>query len=282
MILKSFRVAVVGSVVLALYLLSAAGGPAWTPDAMSAEEKVVYFDTGFEDGKLAPFYPARCDRGCLPPMVTSEAAHSGKRAVKMATTSSQGWHSALQFRWCRDTPPNNSGSLPCNPAATDPSGLYQRFWIMLPQSTIDAVAEGKQVKLLLNRYDIDRSNQANRGGWWQTGFGLDFGSVPRNEVRTFEDAGVDPRTNKTTGIRLTGGVWYKFETWYRRDTSEKKGRAILWINGKQVADSGWLPGMGRDEPRAEQAAWYGLVYARTKAPLVAYIDDVAAANHRLD
>lgn len=241
----------------------------------------MYFDTGFEDGTLDPFYGAHCDQGCLTPAVTKEAARSGKHAAKLATTSARGWHSALQFRWCRDTPPNNSGSLPCNPALADPNGLYQRFWIMLPQTTIDAVARGKQVKLLLNRYDID-SSRPNKGGWWQTGFGYDFGSAPRNELRTFEDSGVDPEANFSTGVGLKGGVWYKIETWYRRDPGKKKGRAILWVNGKKVADSGWLRGMGRDEPLAQQSVWYGLAYARTDEPLVAYVDDVATANYRLD
>ncbi len=243
------------------------------------ERKVVYFNTDFEEGTLQPFFAAHCDRGCARPVVTSEAAHSGKSAVKMET-SSRGWHSRLEYRWCSSKQPGGE-ETPCNPAVHEPTGLYQRFWIMLPQSTIDAVARGKQMKLLLNRYDID-STRKHKGGWWQTGFGREFGSVPRNDVRTHEDSAFDPDTNVSTGVRLQGGVWYKFETWYRRDPRKKGGRAILWINGKKVADSGWLRGMGRDDPASQQSAWFGLVYASVGEPLVVYVDDVAAANHRLD
>jgi hypothetical protein len=262
-----------------LGLLVAMPYPAGGAEQEPPERRVVYFDTDFEDGTLGPFYAAYCDQGCTRPRVTNEAAHSGQRAVKMETTSSRGWHSRLEFRWCGA---NKLGrkETPCNPAASNPDGLYQRFWIMLPQATIDAVARGKQLKLLLNRYD-SQTTRKHKGGWWQAGFGPEFGS-PRDGLRTLEDTGLDPDTNVSTGLRLEGGMWYKVETWYRRDSQKNKGRAVLWINGKKVADSGWLRGMGRDEAVAEQSAWFGLVYASVSEPLVVYVDDVAAASHRLE
>ncbi len=244
------------------------------------ERRVVYFNSDFEDGTLGPLLADHCEQGCKRPTVTDEAARSGKYSVKLATTSARGWQSRLEFRWC-DAKNPASKETPCNPAAHEPTGLYQRFWIMLPQATIDAVAKGKQMKLLLNRYDLD-STRKHKGGWWQTGFGPEFGSAPRNELRTHEDSAFDPDTNVSAGVQLQGGVWYKIETWYRRDLRRKKGRAILWIDGKKVADSGWLRGMGRDEPGAQQSAWFGLVYASVGEPLVVYVDDVAAANQRLD
>lgn len=249
------------------------------PAQVSSEGRLTYFDTDFENGSLDPFRPAHCDVGCAKPRITDEVSHSGRHSVRMETTSARGWASRLEFIWCNPAPPNRSELMPCNPALSDPGGLYQRFYLMLPQSTIDRVVAGEQLKILLNRYNI---GGRFRGGWWQTGFGRTAGSVPRNDLRTFEDAGFDQGTNVSTGVRLQGGVWYKIETWYRRDPQKRKGKAVLWINGKKVADSGWLAGMGRDEPDAQQYSWIGLVYARTTEPLVMYVDDVAAANHRLE
>lgn len=233
----------------------------------------IWVGHNFEDGTLGRFRGA-FSTDALQPTSSSEAAAVGGRSAKMGGV---GFASRLEYRWCRDLAPNLSGSQPCNPALVEPNGLYQRFYMMLPQSTIDAVVATEQMKLLLNRANVDAGGSS--GAWVVIIFGLEGGSFPRNELRTFEDSGFDSGTNKATNFLLQGGVWYEFQTYYKKDPSTCRGTYFLWANGKLIYKLENLLGLGSCDTTKQQALWVGQVVLEAPGfSGLVYVDDVVVAN----
>ncbi len=239
---------------------------------------ITYVTQGFEGGTLGRF---RGDftTGCIRPESTTEAAFAGARGAKCEGTC---FISRLEYIWCSSSTIFQSSGQPCNPALVDPNGLYQRFYIMMPQPTIDAVVATEQLKIILNRRDVSLGTATR--AWFQGGFGLEFGSNPRNELRIFEDSAFDAGTNGPTNFLFQGGVWYEFVTHFKRDGATNRGTARLWIDGKLRKKLTSLAGLGSSDPTNQQAFWVGQVVLETGglfAGLV-YLDEVAAANGMIE
>jgi hypothetical protein len=237
----------------------------------------TYVSSNFEDGTLGRF---RGDftTGCIQPVSTTEAAFAGARGVKNGGTC---FLSRLEYIWCSSNAIFQSSGQPCNPALVEPSGLYQRFYIMLPQASIDAVVATEQMKIILNRRDVFLGTATR--AWFQGGFGLEFGSNPRNELRIFEDSSFDAGTNGATNFLFQGGVWYEFLTHYKRDGSTNRGSARLWVNGKRVKTLLNLAGLGSSDPTNQQSWWVGQVVMETPGFTgLLYMDEVAAANGMIE
>ena len=233
---------------------------------------VTYVSHDFEDGTLGRFLGDFAPN-CIQPFSTTEVAKKGTHSVK---TGGSCFLSQLSYRFCDSRSPWLSGSQPCNPALADPKGLYQRFYVMMPQSTIDAVIAGKQLKLLLNRSNID--SPPLDGRWMAAVFGISVGSNPSNAMRFIEDSNLD-FVNSFTFVNFQGGVWYEFETHFIRNAAAGTGRARLWVNGVLQHDSGFLPGLGSNNSSLQQAALIGQVTAEPGSfPVFVYVDDVALAN----
>ena len=233
---------------------------------------VTYVSHDFEDGTLGRFLGDFAP-GCIQPAVTTAVAAKGTHSVR---TGGSCYLSSLTYRFCDARAPWLSGDQPCNPALADRNGLYQRFYLMMPQSTIDSVVAGKQLKLLLNRTNIDRPG--SKGAWMAAVFGPGVGSDPVNALRHIEDSNLDD-INSFTFVRFRGGVWYEFETHYLRDATKRKGRARLWVNGVLQQDTGFVPGLGSDDLQWQQAMQLGTTTAEPgRFPVFVYVDGVTLAN----
>lgn len=228
----------------------------------------------FEDNTLGRYF-GDFEAGCFQPFSSNEAAFAGARSAK---TGGACFTSKLQYRWCRATSPNLSADQPCNPALVEPNGLYQRFYVMLPQFTVDTVTGtgGEQLKLLLNRTNIDGGGSV--AAWYQMGFGLEFGSNPRNQLRIFDDTGTNP-TDFALNLLVEPGVWYEFVTHYKRNAATNTGTARLWINGK-LMNTIVSSGMGSNDATRQQAFWVGHVVLEgpTSNIFSVFVDEVAATN----
>ena len=222
----------------------------------------------FEDGSLGGW---RATGGAA---VSTEATHSGSRAIKCAVTGTAS-NSALAFAYAN----------PVNPAASSPTGVYLRWFVMLPQSTLSSLASG-QVKLHLER-DVSNVQSPERAGWFMLGAGPQFRGP--NAFTAFGDFGIFnidgrylgvPFTNGDTSYRLEPDVWVEVQTWYRYVNGV--GSVKLWLDGSRAISTsssalGELFGSG--DLTAQYEPRIGIVYRQaTAGDLTVYLDDTALAD----
>ncbi len=165
------------------------------------------------------------------------------------------------------------------------TGLYQRWYGMLPQNSLDIAATptGAQIKLHLSR--------GTPGAWLHCGTGTQFSGDFDDEFVAFKDEGgsllpestgfivksVAERPSKT-GFRIQADTWHEFQTWYFHDGVN--GRARLWIDGKEMFDV-TSPDLGSGLSTAAHRFEIGVAWVQGNTGTTAtsvYVDDVALAD----
>jgi len=226
--------------------------------------KTTYVSQDFENGTVAPFLAGKDSAGVV--AIDSTYAHSGKLSVKCSIHP----HAAITIARLES---KFGGAL--NPPLNSATGVYQRWYILVPQYTLDSSASG-QIKLHLERVNATQPPP----GWFMLGEGSQFGSTPKGEVVAFGDDGIFVLPGGHTKAVLTAGVWMEIETWYKRTTGV--GHAKLWVNGRLKVDTTSAV-FGSDNATDALTMYIGLVYAQALTGQVAvWVDDAAAADGFLE
>ena len=220
----------------------------------------VFVRHGFEDGRSGPF-------GFWQTSVTTEAARSGTysaKSVVLGTSQS----ADITFRY----------TSPRNPAASEANGIYQRWYVMLPQSSITNTAASGQIKLHLSRYNEDQGSSLP--GWFMMGIGAQFGSRTIGQITAWRDYGLTELPGTFTQGIVRPGQWHEIQVWYRR--SGGRGHVRLWVDGKKQIDTS-DPLFGTDDTSAQMSYRIGIAYTQgNSGPVTTYVDDAAAANGYLE
>src|ERR1035437_6975966 len=228
------------------------------PVVSFSSQPIIYLNQNFDTGSITPFQSGAT--------VTTEASHSGNYSAKMVVNN-LATGPRLDYTY----------SNPSNPTL-NPNGLYQQWYMMVPASTLTATQSG-QLKLLLNRYNV------NVGGasWLMLGVGAQF--LGNNELAVWRDADTgrlpcnNGRADGSTGIIFQPGQWYQMETYFKRDPVTNLGQIKLWVNGQLVCSSSPDSLLGSSLNSDVLSFWLGGVYAQgNSGPATVYVDDVSASN----
>lgn len=232
----------------------------------------VFASADFEDGTTGGFTKSASAS------VSTEAAHSGTKCLKCS--SGDGANSSL------------NKSFGNNPARAEANGVWTRWWVMLPQAAIDAVAAG-QIKLYLHRFGDFGAHPESKPGI-MLGTGLEFRG---NNVAAFVDYGIHNTSgiNVTTGAAFTNGncgspfvdgQWKEILQQERHD-GVTSGYMSVWLNGKRAVRNfphADLFGNGVDATGAPATNSYGIrmgiafTQHASAYPIVAYVDDAWTGN----
>jgi hypothetical protein len=212
----------------------------------------TFVSTGFENGSASPFRAWQTT-------VTTEAARSGSRSAKSVAPSSD-QVADLTFLY---------GS---NAALNESQGVYQRWFVMLPQTTITNVTRG-QVKLHLSRYNEERGGG---GSWLMIGTGSEFGSAQPGQLTAFIDANVRAVPGSYTPVVLKPGVWHEVQVWYKRING--RGYTKLWVDGVKYLETSDAA-LGSDGAADNQSFRIGVPWTQhASGPVTVFVDDAASAN----
>jgi hypothetical protein len=216
----------------------------------------TFFNSDFEGGTIAPFF---ADGPTV--SISTDFAKSGTHSV-LGTRASTG-NAGLAFKF----------TSPLNPPAAEANGLYMRWYMYVPTTTIDNVQGSKgQIKMTLSR----KFAGSGQPGWLMCGVGSAFtGRLFTCRIDNF----IQHFANGETSLALGDGKWVEFETWYKRNNGA--GTARMWVNGKLIFEVTHAE-LGDDT--AEQTwARFGLVYTEVPTGEVrVYIDKVTGANGFID
>lgn len=226
---------------------------------------ITHVSADFENNTFGGWGPDKNGDGIIE--ITQDAAVSGTRSAKMSRTTAS--IARLTFAY----------SNPTNPALTS-TGVYQRWYMRAPQSTLTNVLPG-QIKILVSRYGSQASYS-----WFDFGIGNQFGAnLGGNEIvalMDFNNSRLDPGgpSDSRTGVVMLADQWYEVQTWYQR--SNGLGRVKLWINGKREMDISSAT-LGNDGAAELLLFWLGIGYTQGgTGPMIFYVDDAAAANGYID
>ncbi len=246
----------------------------------------IYFSDDFESGiPTRPDVNAVGAGGGQIPVISTTFHNSGVNSVKCVIAPSIGI-STLGYTFQR------GGVTEANPALTNPNGLYIRRYILFTPETLinivnhtcgGGVTVCGQIKLSTAR-SLNFTTGLGTWSFWDEGIGPAFteifGSPPVTSHSTLinqESAGLEGPWN--TNVVVQANRWYEIETWYKRDSTIAKGRGKMWIDGRLVADTGWVGGMGGEDPTVVQTYNTGAAYAeQISGTVTVYLDDVAAAD----
>jgi hypothetical protein len=230
-----------------------------TPTTSQAK---TYFNQNFEGGVVSPLRGGGVS-------ITNEASYSGSYSAKMVLNN-LATGPRLEYTF----------SNPSNPAL-DPNGFYQHWYLMMPASTITTVRTG-QVKLLLNRFNVNQSSNFPTP-WLMLGLGAQF--LGGDELAVWRDADTgrlpcnNGRADGSTGVIFQPNKWYEMETYYKRDAVNNLGQIKLWVDGQLVCSSSPDPLLGSSLSTSVMDFWVGGVYTQgISSPITVYVDDVSAAN----
>jgi hypothetical protein len=224
----------------------------------------VYRSHGFEDGTISDFIKETSTSGTTSG-VTTEAARTGSRSFKC--TASGGSVCRLRFRNL------TTSGFPLNPPVSEANGLYQRWYMMMPQSTIDNAAAG-QIKIHIARYNVNVSNTIP--GWLVIGIGREFNCSPVGQLAMFRDQNVAFLPGTCTQLLLQGNRWYEVELLYRR--SGGRGFVKVWIDGILKMDTSDTQ-LGSDSTGDTLSSMWGISFTQNASGAVTmYLDDIALGN----
>lgn len=252
----------------------------------------IFADADFEDGTDGTWSSSASAS------VSTDAAYAGTKASKSVTAY--------------DGVPTNTNvhtsqlvkSHGNNPARAEANGVYTRWYLMLPQSTIDGAANGTtglgQIKLHLYR-NVDNTPDVTR----KHGIVLVTGSQARgNQLGIFRDwnngnvSGTqvdgDAFTDGSTGLVFVDGVWNEIQLWHYNDGA--LGYAKLWVNGKKLVDISHIDivggtslggsptgGTGGALATASYESRIAIAYTENSdGPLTVYVDKARCANGYID
>ncbi len=229
----------------------------------------------FEDGTRGVF---GTDTGATSVVSVIEAAHTGARSIKARTINTGfGGAARLTFRY----------TAPSNPPITDPNGLYQRWYMMFPQSTLDRVRNTAtcaafnrgtpcgQIKIHLGR-SLDGGQTEQDAGWLMMGLGAEF-NCEAHTLGLFRDYFVAFLPGTCTQVVLQANRWYEIQSLYK-ESADGSGQVKVWIDGElkmNTSDSI----LGSPNPALFLDHFLGIAYTQsTNEELIMYIDDAASAN----
>lgn len=227
----------------------------------------TYFSVDFENNTLGALTADPASGGAA--VASTDLAFAGTHSGKSTSTATTGGSGSFVFTFGSGTP--------SNPALSDPNGVYLRWYIYVPATTVSLVQTTMpstgQIKLHLFR-QLAGSGQP---GYIMCGFGADF---PPGQVLTcFIDNGILTIAGGATN-RLLADNWVEFQLWQRR--ANGTGQARGWVNGKPIFNVTNMA-MGTDVASAMYRAYFGAAYVESpNGPVVVYVDNVAGANGYID
>jgi hypothetical protein len=223
----------------------------------------VYFSVDFEDSTFGGLRRGLSTGSQA--IVSNAAARTGTRSAYLESGPGSPSSAAL----------NSPFADVKNPPVSAPNGLYQRWFIRVPQATIDSTYRG-QMKLHLTR--VGGTQPPN--GWLMTGTGRQFSSDFPGAITAFGDATIFLVPGSETQVGLVADQWMEIQTWYQRRNGT--GHVKLWLDGRLMIDAADSR-LGTDDPNVEYRMYVGIVYTQaTSGSHVMFIDDVAAADGFID
>jgi hypothetical protein len=228
----------------------------------------TYFENTFEGNTLSPLQADVSPGGSV--TVSTEQAFAGIRSAKTSANAGNGIAAGLIFTF--------GGATPANAPASEPNGLYLRWYMHVPTATVDLLQAtapfSAQMKVHLFRL-ITGSGQP---GWVMCGVGSDF--PPGRNLTCFFDNGVVTIPGGATSHQPGDGKWVEIQLWYKRVGGQ--GRSRMWVDGKQVFDATSAL-QGNDDVAAVFRAYFGGLYNESPNGTVsAFVDNVKAANGFID
>jgi hypothetical protein len=228
----------------------------------------IYAEQDFEGTGFSPFIRGMASGAAI--TIAPGISRSGSNSARCSATGSGG-AASLNFTF----------SNPTNPPAANATGLYQRWYVRVPDTTLTNVLSG-QIKMFINRH----SGLINFP-WLMTGIGRQFASNFDWEIVAAADyliTRLDPNgpSDTRTGVRMPADQWVEFQTWFRRVPGDTVGRVRFWINGRREIDTqASFLGNG-DTSLTLQFAYCIAASQGLSGPVVVYVDAVRLANGYID
>jgi hypothetical protein len=233
----------------------------------------TFATSDFESGVLTPFTADLGGTGAV--TVDTTYALSGTKSVKCAIPSGTSGIAQLLNDYNGNT----------NPALDEANGVYHRWYVLIPASTVTNVSgSGEQLKLHLCR--VGGTQTAGTKGWVMPGVGNAFASSPSSEVVLVQDWGTSTVHHTTTPI--PNAEWTEIQVWYKR--SGGVGQAKVWLNGKlsyDTATDGGDPNLntanlGNDDTTSIYKFQCGIPFAQMSGPVNVWVDNIKIANGYID
>jgi len=210
----------------------------------------------FENGSIAPFTASPVD-------VSSVRVHRGTKAFHaQATATATG--NGLYF-----------AGLPQSSTTNTTTGVYARWYILIPAATLANTAHAGQIKLFLSRL----TTGSGQPGYFMLGEGSQFNSSDNSFAVNIDDG----LAIVAAGPSISPDVWHEIQVYEYRDPVSHIGTSKVWFDGKLLTTA-TNPLLGSDSMTAIRDWELGLVYTQLAAgyPLDIYVDDVVIANGYVD